>query len=168
MVTSCGLRSTITRSTASSTIRPPTVASQTHRGTFIQEPPVRTHRCDRRSLPPVRKPAAGAGILAWRSVLTTSARRNTPLHCLPFSRAGPDHTSPGGPNGRWRWSHPDGSGISDYPRGSQLLSGNVAYGFRVARLSRSHLRRILVALVAVIVGAAGVVWLNSADDPPAG
>ncbi|MGH3875691.1 MAG: alpha/beta fold hydrolase [Actinophytocola sp.] len=37
----------------------------------------------------------------------------------------------------------------------------------MARLFRSHLRRILVALAVVIVAAAGVVWLNSADDPPA-
>ncbi len=36
----------------------------------------------------------------------------------------------------------------------------------MARLSRSRTRWLLVALVAVVVGTAGVVWLNSGDEPP--
>ncbi|HEV7648429.1 MAG TPA: alpha/beta fold hydrolase [Actinophytocola sp.] len=37
----------------------------------------------------------------------------------------------------------------------------------MARLSRPRLRWILIALVVVVVGTAGVIWLNRADEPPA-
>src|SRR4051794_5347141 len=109
---------------------------------------MRTCADTRRSLPPAettdrRRRDPG-------SVLTTPPRRNTPLHFRPYCPLSAALT----PDGDW----------SQHPLSYSQQTWHTFVP--VPRISRRRIRWILIALIVVVAGAAGLVWANSGGEAP--